>query len=266
MKASPGVLGERAMSRAKVRGNQPERHQHSTVLGRVSTAGLVVSLALLMFATLASVRPAWCEILSVSTAGDQGNGASGRCAISGDGNIVVFESDASNLVPNDTESGSWDPGARRFTGFTDIFMRNRSAATTTLVSIDTSGVGFADGASFIGSLSQDGMYIAFHSWAWNLRADGNAKDQYDRTADVYVRDLNRGATFLASVSTSGGFELYEHPDETTQWCDSFYPSIAAPSNGDIRVAFCTDANNVINAGEDTNRKVDVFLHSRPRNW
>jgi hypothetical protein len=49
---------------------------------------------------------------SVSSTGVEANGYSGNATISADGSLVVFESDASNLVPGDTN------------GFTDVFVRD----------------------------------------------------------------------------------------------------------------------------------------------
>ncbi|MDX6596110.1 MAG: hypothetical protein QOI72_1492, partial [Solirubrobacterales bacterium] len=61
--------------------------------------------------------------MSVSSAGVGGNGASYDPSISDDGRFVVFWSDSSNLVGNDTN------------GTTDIFVRDRERKTTRLVSI-----------------------------------------------------------------------------------------------------------------------------------
>jgi Tol biopolymer transport system component len=53
------------------------------------------------------------ERVSVSSAGKQGNGPSGIGAISADGKVVAFVSDASNLAPHDTNN------------FVDTFVRVR---------------------------------------------------------------------------------------------------------------------------------------------
>src|SRR5262249_45043093 len=67
------------------------------------------------------------ERVSVSSSGVQGNGASGLPSISADGRYVVFESDADNLVPGDTNAA------------TDVFVRDRVLGTTTRVSVSSSG-------------------------------------------------------------------------------------------------------------------------------
>jgi Tol biopolymer transport system component len=69
--------------------------------------------------------------------------------ISADGRYVVFESDASNLVPGDTNNG------------TDIFLRDMQAGTTELISVDSTGAQLP--TSSYPSVSVDGRYVAFHS-------------------------------------------------------------------------------------------------------
>jgi Cadherin-like len=60
--------------------------------------------------------------VSVSSAGGEGNGNAGRNAISADGNLVVFSSQASNLIPGDTNSKA------------DIFLHKPlGAATRTMI-------------------------------------------------------------------------------------------------------------------------------------
>src|SRR5206468_3010706 len=74
------------------------------------------------------------ERVSVDSAGNPGDGASGivgtsadRLAISADGRFVAFASSATNLVPGDT-NGQWD-----------VFVHDRQTRTTEQVSVDTAG-------------------------------------------------------------------------------------------------------------------------------
>ena len=64
---------------------------------------------------------------SVSSLGGQANNSSHGPAVSGDGRYVAFQSDASNLVPDDTN----DVG--------DIFVHDRDSGQTTRVSVDGAG-------------------------------------------------------------------------------------------------------------------------------
>ncbi len=65
--------------------------------------------------------------VSVASNGTQGDGPSTHPTVSGNGEVIAFQSDATNLVPGDTNAS------------TDIFARDRTAGTTTLVSVPTPG-------------------------------------------------------------------------------------------------------------------------------
>jgi uncharacterized repeat protein (TIGR01451 family) len=71
------------------------------------------------------------ERLSVDSAANQANGWSRAPAISSDGRLVAFESDASNLVPGDTD------------GYTDIFVHDRQTGVTERVSGGAPSIGIA---------------------------------------------------------------------------------------------------------------------------
>lgn len=112
--------------------------------------------------------------VSVSSSGAQANGSSIYPNVGGDGRYIVFQSDATNLVDADTN------------GTTDIFLRDRVAATTTRVSISGSNQQ-ANGPSRWASVSDDGRYVAFYSSATNL-IDGQTG------SGCFVRDTVAGTT------------------------------------------------------------------------
>src|SRR5204863_349490 len=130
------------------------------------------------------------ERVSVASGGGtQGNGNSGGFfsfpALSADGRLVAFQSDATNLVAGDTN------------GTTDVFVHDRQTGTTERVSVasgGTEGNGFSAGLA----LSADGRFVAFHSTATNLVAgDTNGK------TDVFVHDRQTGTTERVSVDSDG---------------------------------------------------------------
>jgi Tol biopolymer transport system component len=125
------------------------------------------------------------QLVSVNLGGTGGgNGNSMLGQVSSNGQFVVFQSDAGNLVPNDTN------------GFTDIFVRDLVAGTTSLVSVSTNG-GAANGPSTDPVMTPDGRYVAFISGASNLvPGDTNS------IPDVFVRDLVAGTTYLVSVGAT----------------------------------------------------------------
>lgn len=159
----------------------------------------------------------------------QGNSASYEPSVSADGRYVAFTSYASNLVAGDTN------------GALDVFVRDRSANTTTRVSVSSSGAQ-GNGGSEQPSISENGRYVAFTSYADNLVArDSNL------TYDVFVRDLLRRTTVRVSVSSS----------EAAGNDRSLRPAISADGR---YVAFESRASNLV--GRDTNGRTDIFVRDR----
>lgn len=86
-------------------------------------------------------------------------------SVSDNGQFVAFTSDADNLVSGDDN------------GTSDVFVRDLSAGTTELVSVDTGGDS-DNGRSFGPVISADGSTIAFQSWASDLvSGDFNNRDE-----------------------------------------------------------------------------------------
>ena len=169
--------------------------------------------------------------VSVSSAGDQANGESRCASISGDGRRVVFVSDASNLVTDDSNEVG------------DVFVRDLEAGTTLRVSKPTNG-GQADLDSSAPAISADGHLVAFSSRATNL-VPGDANG----ASDVFVHDLATGILECVSLGVAGV------PSDGA----SEGPALGA--NGRF-VAFASLASNLPAAGQDTNRAWDVFVKDR----
>ncbi len=87
------------------------------------------------------------ERVSVSDLGVPGDSDSYYPSVSGDGRYVAFETNASNLGPDDT-------------GLTDIYVRDRLAGTTTRVSVTPAG-SQADFSSYRPTISNDGAWSLF---------------------------------------------------------------------------------------------------------
>ena len=124
--------------------------------------------------------------ISVSSRGEQANGGSAiDTRISTNGRYVVFSSEASNLVPGDTN------------GKVDVFVRDLVRGTTTRVSVNSKGEQ-ANGDSMRPTLDNSGRYIAYTSVASNLDAhDTNG------TWDVYLYDQVNRTTKRISVLPDG---------------------------------------------------------------
>ena len=168
--------------------------------------------------------------VSVASNGTQGNGTcEGRPSISADGRYVAFHSDASNLVPGDTN------------GQYDIFVRDLQAGVTQRVSVASGGTQ-ANGLSYLPCISPDGRFIAFASSASNLVPGvANGKSQ------TFVHDRLTGETECVSLG-SDGTPANDH-------CSR--PSMSA---GGRYIAFASVASNLVDG--DTNDMDDVFVHDR----
>jgi len=222
--------------------------------------------------------------VSVASNGGEANSWSFSPSISANGRYVAFESEASNLVPGDTNIRS------------DVFVRDMGNGLTTRASVGTGGVQ-GNNSSGGTSISADGRYVVFNSQATNLvggdtngAADVFLRDVWAQTTtlvsatpsgtsgnaesargwvsadgryvafesaatnlvpgdtnaarDIFVRDIVSSTTSRASVSSSG--------DQAAG--DSYYPSISSDGN---RVAFLSIAGNLV--GGDANGRFDVFV-------
>jgi len=156
------------------------------------------------------------------TNGDtQANARSYAPAISTDARFVAFVSDATNVVPGDTN------------GVADIFLRDRRAGTTVRVSGEN-----ADAPSDAPAISADGRYVTFTSEAALVPGDTNG------IADVFLRELRTGSLRRVNVSTTGA------------QANALTVSPTMSASGRY-VAFTSEAALVPG---DTNGMADVFLH------
>lgn len=130
------------------------------------------------------------RLVSPGTNGDPPNGESNDPSISNNGDVVAFDSDASNLVTGDDN------------GRTDVFVRTISTNTTQLASRKDGAAGaLGTGRSEFAQISGDGNVVVFESNATNL--DG--LDQTNDT-DVYKRILGMTQDTVL-VDQSGGQKL-----------------------------------------------------------
>ncbi len=176
--------------------------------------------------------------------------------ISDNGRYVFFNSDASNLVPNDQN------------GAEDIFVRDTVRGTTRRVSVSSSGgeaefgVGDRDVAStsgnYIANLSvvptntaalsyaatPDGRFVVFSSDSTDL-----VPRDTNETTDIFLRDLATGTTTLVSLASNGGQGNGPSND----------PILSADGRF---VAFDSASDNLVPG--DTNGYDDVFVLELPR--
>jgi WD40-like Beta Propeller Repeat len=175
------------------------------------------------------------ERVSVSTGGAQQNKSvippfTQISDISSDGRYVVFDSDSTNLTPRDLNR------------HTDVFLRDRQKGTTTLVSASSVNVE-GDNDSFAPTLTPNGRYLAFESFASNLAPHDPPRE------DVFVRDLRQGTTTLLDVASDGSPRGPELVKQLLQ---------RVALSADARVAaFASSAANL--SPDDSNGLRDLFV-------
>ncbi len=173
--------------------------------------------------------------VSVGPGGTQANGPSRRPYLAADGDafnaavIVGFESDATNLVPGDTN------------GATDVFVRNLTTGVLERVSVATGG-GQADGPSSIRRISEDGRYVVFTSDATNL-----VSNDTNGGTDLFVHDRVTRSTTRVNVDSAG--------DQSVG--DAGNPASVGFQKVADGIAFASGASDLV--ANDTNGFVDVFL-------
>ena len=177
------------------------------------------------------------ELISINGAGNDAGNASASVSresvntISEDGRYVLFTSGSSDLGPTDTN------------GNPDLYLRDRQAGTTELISINAAGTDSGNGNTFAGTMSDDGRYVVFTSSSDDLVAnDTNGNN------DLFIRDRQSGTTTMISrnlSATNGG------DDDAQNF--SITPDAAF-------IVYTTLASDMV--ANDTNVGNDIFLYDR----
>jgi len=234
------------------------------------------------------------ELASPALGGATPTGGSIAAAISADGDCVVFESLASNLVPGDTN------------GHKDVFHYRRSTGVLTRVSVSSAGLE-ANADCYLAAISGHGSTVVF-----TTKANLDPRDT-DAADDVYLHDVDTGRLLWVSgsatdarpdgpstlprLSANGRFVAYQSqaanlvPGDTNGVDDIFVfdrltrrtarvnvgpdgsqandaSSGASPSADGRFVAFASRATNLIPGGDLNGSNADVFVHDRSlgRTW
>lgn len=174
----------------------------------------------------AQLEPSAAQQVSVGLGSTAPDSNSSGAVVAPNRDVVVFQSDSTNLVRNDTNAS------------TDIFQRASSGAITRLSVSDSEEE--ANDMSERPAISQaepDGTYaVAFVSRATNLVNKGPVEVRYKQ---VFVRIPKTGKTFLVSRGVQGGYGDG----------DSFDPSIVSVEAGaKYMVAFSSRAHNISDDG------------------
>ncbi|MCF7831793.1 MAG: peptidoglycan-binding protein [Candidatus Pacebacteria bacterium] len=165
--------------------------------------------------------------VSESFLGGDSDGSAYDPVISADGRYIVFESNATNLVPDDIN------------GEPDVFLYDRINQSMNIVSFDSNGIQ-GNNDSTDPSISADGQYVVFKSSATNL-----VLDDTNGVNDVFLRDTVLQTTVRLSVDSN----------DVQGNAASNYPQI---SHDGRYVVFESSATNLVS--DDTNGVSDIFLY------
>jgi len=173
------------------------------------------------------------ELVSIGVGGVPADGECFLPSVSFDGQRIAFQSSATNL----TAASPVDQ---------QVYVRDMTAIVgngISMVSEASPGVP-GTGASFDASISGDGNFVAFASWATNF---GDAP--VNGVPNIYRRDLSGSTIILISVSLTLG-----HPTPPLGGVGSSAPSISGDGS---RIAYVSDCTDLV-AG-DLNDINDVFV-------
>ena len=183
---------------------------------RKLAASLCASVAMLAPVAFDRASASGPETIRVSVRSDGGEVRSGNygSGVSRDGRIVVFESRSKRLVPGDSN------------GKRDVFVHDVATGETRRVSVASNGRQ-ANDDSYSATISDDGRFVAFESYATNLvRNDTNDWE------DVFVHNLDTGRTRRVSVGDG----------EQEGNRGSSFPTMSAHGR---YVLFSSDATNLV---------------------
>lgn len=173
------------------------------------------------------------ERVSVNNDGEEANWDSFYAEISGDGRYVVFQSNATNLVPGDVNNEA------------DVFVYDRQTDKIELISKNADGV-LGNNYSAGANMSWDGRFVVFISRATNLLP---FLDSNGSIRDVFIYDRLKNT--MRVVVNDSGAQANADCTEVTITDDGKY------------VAFYSTATNLVS--NDNNGTRDVFVYYDPCN-
>ena len=148
---------------------------------------------------------------------------------------MLFASSANNLALTSSNTPLIPSRLQRL----NVYLRDRTNGTTTLVSVNFAGTSGGDGDSIPAGLSADGRYALFESWADDLLPGDT-----NNASDIFLRNLSNGITLLVSAPTNGG------------WANGASSSAVMTPDGRY-VTFSSAASDLV--ANDTNGIPDVFV-------
>ncbi len=177
-----------------------------------------------------------------SPAGVQANGGSFLPSITGDGNLIAFESLASNLLGKGANGVLLDTN-----GKSDIYVYNRTTKAVTAASATTAGV-LGNGDSTQARISENGSTVVFRSYAGNLSLGAAAPlPRSEILAKTLAAGVSTGRIERISVLREAFGAVTRSFTALNR--DAFDPAVSRDGR---YVAFATRATNTTAPNGDTN--------------
>ncbi|MEU4689964.1 hypothetical protein [Actinoplanes sp. NPDC023714] len=173
------------------------------------------------------LRDRWAQTtrrVSVASSGTQGDLNSSGPSISSDGRWITFVSDATNLVPGDTNESS------------DLFLHDVLTGTTRRIAY-IEPFGDRDRPLWNGAISADGRSVVLSAADPLLPQDTNEQE------DIYVIDLPDGKISMITPPEANGSSYWQDVSATGRY-----------------IAFASWAGNLVPG--DTNDTLDIFRYDR----
>ncbi len=166
-------------------------------------------------------------VISIAADGTQGNSYSQRSSVSADGRYVTFDSNANNLVPEDTNNVG------------DTFLKDVITGAIQRVNVAANGTQ-SHGGSFNSVITADGRYVVFGNGSGDLGVDYT-----NNSFDIFLKDVITGAVELVSADTPEG---------------GYYGYISISADGHY-IVFASTVSDL--AAYDSARSLDVFRTISP---
>ncbi|MDP2836974.1 MAG: Ig-like domain-containing protein [Methanobacteriaceae archaeon] len=148
---------------------------------------LLIFTITLLIGTVSATNAYNTTLVSNSSSSSGGNHESTVPSMSADGNLIVYSSTSTNLIPNKVT-----------TYYENIFLYNKSSGKTSLVTKGRNGNG-GNRDSYSPCISGDGTIVAFASCASDLMP-GRV---INNTANIYTYNITSGITELVTEGPGG---------------------------------------------------------------
>ncbi len=172
-------------------------------------------------------------LISIANDGSAANSHSLDYSINADGRLVLFSSEASNLIPEDTNNAP------------DVFLRDWLNSKTELISVGSGGES-GNSSSGAAIFTPDGRFVVFESAASNLVSGDN-----NDGVDLFLRDRSKKETTLLTRTFNGTGSVLGAPKDSGNY-------LASICDDGGYVAYVSRGSNLVSGA--MNGMSQIYLH------